>query len=86
MPAKTVAKTTERLPAEAGSHGVVDIQAFIDARPVSLQKQLLFLCFVVIAIDGFDTAIIASSRRRCVPSGVSPSPSSARCLPRDSSA
>ena len=59
MPAKTVAKTTERLPSEAGSHRVVDIQAFIDARPVSpLQKQLLFLCFVVIAIDGFDTAII----------------------------
>jgi AAHS family 4-hydroxybenzoate transporter-like MFS transporter len=38
---------------------VVDIQALIDAAPVSsLQKRLLFLCFLVIAIDGFDTAII----------------------------
>ena len=38
---------------------VVDVQAFIDAEPVSsLQKRLLFLCFLVIAIDGFDTAII----------------------------
>jgi AAHS family 4-hydroxybenzoate transporter-like MFS transporter len=38
---------------------VVDIQALIDAAPVSsLQKRLLFLCFLVIAIDGFDTAVI----------------------------
>ncbi len=38
---------------------VVDVQAFIDAQRVSpLQRRLLFLCFVVIAIDGFDTAII----------------------------
>src|SRR6187549_3365950 len=38
---------------------VVDVQAFIDAERVSpLQKRLLFLCFLVIAIDGFDTAII----------------------------
>ena len=38
---------------------VIDVQAFIDAQPVSpLQKRLLFLCFLVIAIDGFDTAII----------------------------
>ena len=37
----------------------VDVQALIDAAPVSpLQKRLLLLCFVVIAIDGFDTAII----------------------------
>jgi AAHS family 4-hydroxybenzoate transporter-like MFS transporter len=37
----------------------VDVQAFIDAQPVSrLQYRLLALCFVVIAIDGFDTAII----------------------------
>ena len=61
--------TTEGLPAdlsagasakvEAGSHEVVDVQAFIDAHPVSpLQRQLLVLCFLVIAIDGFDTAII----------------------------
>ena len=46
-----MAVTTRGLPAEAGSHGV-DVQAFIDAHPVSpLQKRLLFLCFVVIAID-----------------------------------
>ena len=38
---------------------VVDVQAFIDAQRVSpLQRRLLFLCFLVIAIDGFDTAII----------------------------
>ena len=37
----------------------VDVQAFIDAQPVSgQQKRLLFLCFLVIAIDGFDTAIV----------------------------
>ena len=53
-----MAVTTRGLPAEAGGHEV-DVQAFIDARPVSsLQKRLLFLCFVVIAIDGFDTSII----------------------------
>jgi AAHS family 4-hydroxybenzoate transporter-like MFS transporter len=47
------------LPAEAGTHGVVDVQAFIDGHPVSpLQRLLLFLCFIVIALDGFDTAII----------------------------
>ena len=38
---------------------VIDVQALIDAEPVSpLQQRLLFLCFLVIAIDGFDTAII----------------------------
>jgi AAHS family 4-hydroxybenzoate transporter-like MFS transporter len=43
----------------AAEHGVVDVQAFIDGHPVSpLQRLLLFLCFLVIAIDGFDTAII----------------------------
>ena len=48
-----MAVTTRGLPAEAGSHGV-DVQTFIDAHAVSpLQKRLLFLCFVVIAIDGF---------------------------------
>ena len=36
-----------------------DVQALIDAHPVShLQKLLLLLCFLVIAIDGFDTAIV----------------------------
>src|SRR6188474_2123063 len=39
--------------------GLVDVQAFIDTQPVSWdQKRLLFLCFLVIAIDGFDTAIV----------------------------
>jgi AAHS family 4-hydroxybenzoate transporter-like MFS transporter len=38
---------------------VVDVQAFIDGQRVSpLQRRVLFLCFIVIAIDGFDTAII----------------------------
>ena len=34
----------------------VDIQAVIDAQHVSpLQKLLWFLCFLVVAIDGFDS-------------------------------
>jgi AAHS family 4-hydroxybenzoate transporter-like MFS transporter len=38
---------------------VVDVQEFIDAHPLSvLQKVLLVLCFLVVAVDGFDTAII----------------------------
>jgi MFS transporter, AAHS family, 4-hydroxybenzoate transporter len=50
MAARTMARTAE---------GVVFVQAFIDAQPVSpLQKRLLVLCFLVIAIDGFDTAIV----------------------------
>jgi AAHS family 4-hydroxybenzoate transporter-like MFS transporter len=59
MAARTTMTRSEGLAAEAGSHRVVDVQAFIDAQRVSpLQKRLLFLCFVVIAIDGFDTSII----------------------------
>jgi AAHS family 4-hydroxybenzoate transporter-like MFS transporter len=38
---------------------VLDVQEFVDARPLSrVQKQLLLLCFAVVAVDGFDTAII----------------------------
>jgi AAHS family 4-hydroxybenzoate transporter-like MFS transporter len=38
---------------------VVDVQEFIDSQRLSaVQKLLLLLCFMVIAIDGFDTAII----------------------------
>jgi AAHS family 4-hydroxybenzoate transporter-like MFS transporter len=38
---------------------VIDVQDFIDSQPLSAaQKVLLFLCFLVVAIDGFDTAII----------------------------
>ena len=38
---------------------IVDVQEFVDSHPLSaLQKQLLLLCFLVVAIDGFDTAII----------------------------
>ncbi|MHA3104841.1 MFS transporter [Acinetobacter sp. ANC 3791] len=37
----------------------VDIQSFIDANPLSsLQKSIMWLCFVIVAIDGFDTAAI----------------------------
>ena len=47
------------MPTTEAAPRVIDVQAFIDAEPVSsLQKRLLFLCFLVIAIDGFDTAII----------------------------
>ena len=38
---------------------VIDVEAFIDTHPLSsVQKRLLVLCFLVVAIDGFDTAII----------------------------
>ncbi len=45
--------------AQASVPRVVDVQAFIDAQPFSvLQRRLLVLCFLVVAIDGFDTALI----------------------------
>ena len=38
---------------------VLDVQAFIDAHRLSgVQKRLLALCFLVVSVDGFDTAII----------------------------
>ena len=38
---------------------IIDVQAFIDARALSLaQKRLLLLCFLVVAVDGFDTAVV----------------------------
>lgn len=38
---------------------VVSIQEFIDEQPYSaLQKRILALCFLVVAIDGFDTALV----------------------------
>jgi AAHS family 4-hydroxybenzoate transporter-like MFS transporter len=47
------------VPATDVTPRAVEVQAFIDAERVSpLQKRLLFLCFLVIAIDGFDTAIV----------------------------
>lgn len=37
----------------------IDVQAFIDAHPFSaLQRRLLTLCFLVVALDGFDVAIV----------------------------
>ena len=37
----------------------VDVQTFIDAHPFSsLQRRLLALCFLVVALDGFDVAIV----------------------------
>ena len=37
----------------------IDIQRFIDARGLShVQVLLLVLCFIVVALDGFDTAAI----------------------------
>lgn len=36
-----------------------DIQDIIDGAPVSaMQRRILWLCFLVVAIDGFDTAVI----------------------------
>jgi AAHS family 4-hydroxybenzoate transporter-like MFS transporter len=38
---------------------VIDVQEFIDTHPLSpMQRLLIVLCFFVVAIDGFDTAII----------------------------
>ncbi|MHC1656212.1 MFS transporter [Stenotrophomonas riyadhensis] len=40
-------------------NGAVDIQAFVDAQPLSgFQWRVLGLCFLVVALDGFDTAAI----------------------------
>src|SRR6187401_649029 len=37
----------------------IDVQDVIDANPVSgFQKRVIALCFLVVAIDGFDTAAI----------------------------
>jgi AAHS family 4-hydroxybenzoate transporter-like MFS transporter len=37
----------------------IDVQAFIDTHPFSaLQRRLLTLCFLVVALDGFDVAIV----------------------------
>ncbi|AOY91011.1 4-hydroxybenzoate transporter [Cupriavidus sp. USMAA2-4] len=41
------------------THAPSRIEAFIDARPfTAFQRTLLILCFLVVAIDGFDTAAI----------------------------
>jgi MFS transporter, AAHS family, 4-hydroxybenzoate transporter len=38
---------------------VVDVQALIDTHALSpIQRRLLLMCFLVVAIDGFDTALI----------------------------
>ena len=38
---------------------IIDVQALIDAHRLSaVQRQLLLMCFVVVAIDGFDTALV----------------------------
>ena len=41
------------------SSKVIDVQEFIDTHPLSpTQRLLLVLCFLVVAIDGFDTGIV----------------------------
>ena len=38
---------------------IIDVQALIDGHPLSaVQRRLLLMCFLVVAIDGFDTALI----------------------------
>jgi AAHS family 4-hydroxybenzoate transporter-like MFS transporter len=38
---------------------MIDVQEFIDARPMSaVQWRLVALCFLVVALDGFDVAIV----------------------------
>jgi MFS transporter, AAHS family, 4-hydroxybenzoate transporter len=45
--------------AQATSPRIIDVQALIDTHPLSaLQRRLLLLCFLVVAIDGFDTALV----------------------------
>lgn len=37
----------------------VDVQSFIDQNPLSwAQKRIMWLCFLIVAIDGFDTAAV----------------------------
>lgn len=37
----------------------VDVQSFIDGNPLSrAQKMIMWLCFIIVAIDGFDTAAV----------------------------
>jgi MFS transporter, AAHS family, 4-hydroxybenzoate transporter len=37
----------------------IDVQDVINSHPVSpLQKLVILLCFLVVAIDGFDTAAV----------------------------
>ena len=37
----------------------MEVQQFIDAQPLSrTQKLIIALCFLVVAIDGFDTAAV----------------------------
>ena len=44
---------------QPSSPAIVDVRALIDTHALSaVQKRLLFLCFLVVAVDGFDTALI----------------------------
>ena len=37
----------------------IDVQSFIDRNPLSRsQKLIMWLCFIIVAIDGFDTAAV----------------------------
>ncbi|ENX32361.1 hypothetical protein F889_03682 [Acinetobacter colistiniresistens] len=41
------------------SQKTIDVQSFIDEIPLSaLQKLIMWLCFLIVAIDGFDTAAV----------------------------
>ncbi len=44
---------------------VVDVKAWIDARPVSrFQWNVLLLCFIIIMLDGYDAAVMGFAPRR----------------------
>ena len=48
----------------------IDVQDVINSNPLSaLQKWVIALCFLVVAIDGFDTAAIGFIAPACVPNG-----------------
>ena len=58
----------------------IDVQDFMNHHKLSsYQIRIIALCFLIVAIDGFDTAASASSPRLSEPSGVLRRPSWRRC-------
>ena len=58
----------------------IDVQAFLNEHPFSAYQWLVFaLCFVIVLLDGFDTAAIGYIAPSLVPSGACRAPSWRRC-------
>jgi MFS transporter, AAHS family, 4-hydroxybenzoate transporter len=65
---------------------ILDVQEVVNAHPLSrFQKTVIALCFLVVAIDGFDTAAIGFIAPSLKADGASPPPSSPRSSPPASS-